>query len=256
MPYKVPSYWLTELDILTGRVELLVAGYPVSVDLTARDLEQVYLPLLARLATRAEAEGRLLAGLAGIPGGGKSTFAAVLSHVATHVLGPDTLIVVGMDGWHYPNAVLDRRTTRGVDGRDIALQQRKGSPESLDVESLVNALNRLRTTDASVSLPVYDRTVHEPIPDALSVPPETRIILVEGNYLLMTQPPWDRVAERLSPKLFLDCAPDVARERVIARHIRGGLTVDQAADKFERNDELNTETVRSTAINADHVIRL
>jgi pantothenate kinase len=207
--------------------------------------ENIYLPLLAMLDVSAKSD-RVLAGLAGIPGSGKSTFAAALAGVATRVLGSNALVVVGMDGWHWPNAVLDARMTR----------ERKGGPDSFDTAGMVEALGRLGCGDRPVAVPVYDRTVHEPVADARVVPAEARIVLVEGNYVLGDTPPWDAVSRLLSPKLYLECDGEVARRRVIARHVRGGMTQAEAETKYERNDRINGEIVAPTADRADVRIRL
>jgi len=266
-----PDAWSSHISQLLGPVALEVAGYATTIEITEPQLKQVYFPLLAVLAgfTRPGSEperpppgfadhsgARTLAGLAGIPGSGKSTFAAVLAHAARHLLPPDVLAVVGMDGWHFPNAVLDQRTTRDAAGRVAPLRQRKGGPESFDVLAMAAALRKLATAEAPVSLPVYDRRVHDPVEDALTVSPATRIVLVEGNYLLGNGPPWNGVSALLRPKLLLECDPDLARERIIARHVRGGLTPELAAAKYEANDRLNTEAVLGATSRADLCIRL
>ncbi len=251
----VPDAWLERTSSLVGRRQLNVAGLEVAVDVDRHQVERVDLPLLAMLDDRARTE-RVLAGLAGIPGSGKSTFAAVLAHIAEQVLGPGALAVVGMDGWHWPNAVLDARTTLDGEGREVPLSERKGGPESYDAVAVAEALGELRHADKAVAVPVYDRTLHEPVADDMVVPRDARIVLVEGNYVLGDEPPWDAVSRLLSPKLFLECDADAARRRVIERHVRGGLTPDEAARKYDRNDRLNCGIVEATADRADGVIRL
>jgi pantothenate kinase len=194
-----PPSWTDLTRDLAGPVTLDIAGYAIAIEITADQLARVYLPLLASL-TESTADGRrVLAGLAGIPGGGKSCFAAALAHVAQRVLPADCFMVVGMDGWHWPNAVLDQRTTLDTAGKPIPLRRRKGGPESYDVAALIAALRELRTADRPVRLPVYDRQRHDPVSDVLTVPPETRIVLLEGNYLLNSMPPWDQVGALLEP---------------------------------------------------------
>jgi pantothenate kinase len=257
-----PDEWTLLMDELTGVITLTVAGYRTDVELTPDALERVHFPLLAELVPKTESGHRVLAGLAGIPGAGKSTFAAAMEHVAGRVLGPRVLLAVGVDGWHWPQAELDRRTTRGPGGEPIALHERKGGPDSFDVASLVEALDTLARADGEVRLPVYDRTLHEPVPDELLVGPETRIVIVEGDYVLSDvslmddEPGWDEVSHRLSPKWFLECGPTIARARVVGRHIRGGLSPDQASAKYEVNDGPNTMTVLATADRAERRIRL
>lgn len=226
-------------------------------DVSKHHLEQVYLPLLAWLdKTQREAGRRILVGLAGVPGGGKSTFAAVLEKASRPLMSPDQLKVVGMDGWHLPNAVLDARTTTDAEGHAVSLRHRKGSPATFDVNGLVDALTRIAQEEKTVHLPAYDRTLHEPVPDAISIPPATRIVLVEGNYLLLHEPPWDQVAGLWDRRLFLDCDPAVARDRIIARHERGGLSPAEATRKFGTNDQPNTQTVLATRDQADMLITL
>lgn len=250
-----PSIWLERICVIAGPVTLDVAGYATHVDITTDQLERVYFPLLALLDERA-ADQRVIAGLAGVPGSGKSTFAGSLAHVANHVLRPSRLAVVGIDGWHYPNSILDQRTTTNAAGQPVPLSQRKGGPESFDVAALAEALQRLTSTDTAIRLPVYDRRRHEPVPDGLSVSPEVRIVLLEGNYLLSDAPPWDAVRSMLMPTLFLASEQTLARERVIARHIRGGCTPTQADAKYACNDQLNAKIVQATAGQADFIVQL
>lgn len=251
----LPIDWVQKIPALTGPIELVVAGYTTLVRLTTEELTHLYLPLLRTLdRQRRVQDTRVLAGLAGIPGSGKSTFAEMLKQVADRVLGDDRVAVVGMDGWHWPNAVLDARTTRDEAGNAIPLRQRKGGPESFDVDALIQCSRALRDAKGDVRLPGYDRKLHEPVPDALSISAAVRIVLVEGNYLLSRTPPWDRVSEVLSPKLLLTCDAGVTRERTIARHIRGGMSAKEAADKYEMNDQPNADIILRDASNADLVI--
>ncbi len=255
-PFAYPAEWASKTSGLIGARTLQVAGYDVTVPITAEHLDRVYLPLLAILANHAVGDRRVVAGLAGIPGSGKSTLAAALAVVGAQIWPADRLIVVGLDGWHYPNSVLDRKTTTDESGRVIPLRKRKGGPQSFDVSALAAALESLRATDRFISLPAYDRRLHDPVPDAIRIPPQTQVVLVEGNFLLSTDPPWDEVSRLLKPKLFLEEASAVARERIVQRHVRGGASIEQALEKCRSNDLLNMSIVRRAAFNADFVIQL
>ena len=248
--------WLDQTRHLIGPQVVKVAGYDVAVELTYPMLARAFLPVLGRLNDHGP--GRIIAGLAVIPGGGKSTFAAVLQKIADLVL-PGQLATVGIDGWHYPNAVLDARTTRDPQGNLIPLRQRKGGPESYDIDAMLADLQRLREARTAVSLPAYDRTLHEPVADALTVGPDVRIVLFEGNYVLggvAGVPAWDQVAAVLAPRMYLVADRAAAEQQTIARHIRGGLTPEQARDKYDRNDRLNTDLIEATAGRADLTISL
>jgi len=250
-----PAHWLKRLEGLPPQLTLEVAGYTVSVPVRRDELTGVYLPLLNLLQAKLGETRRLVAGLAGIPGGGKSTFVVTLARLADVLFGMSRVVAVGMDGWHWPNAVLGSRTTTGPQGETIPLRQRKGGPESFDVDAIAAAVRELQEGGRAVSLPVYDRRLHDPVPDGISIGPGTSIVLLEGNFLLEAKSPWDRVSGLLRPRLFLECDPAVARDRVIARHARGGASPDQAARKFEANDRLNTQSVLATTGNADYLIR-
>lgn len=251
-----PDDWPGKLAGLPHRLTVNVAGYPITVEVTRGQLRQAYLPVLSLLQQSLGTDRRIVAGLAGIPGSGKSTFAAVLNRLADVLWGMGRLVTVGMDGWHWPNDVLDTRTTTDEAGNAVPLRRRKGGPESFDVDAIISALKRLRSSAGAVSLPVYDRRLHDPVPDKLTVGPGTTILLIEGNFLLERRPPWNRVFDLLGPRLYLECDPAAARDRVIARHVRGGMSPDDAARKFDENDRLNIDVVLATADNADHRIRL
>jgi len=271
-----PADWLKPAASLIGTVTLEVAGYATPVAITVEALQRAYLPLLAMLNEQARSR-RVLAGLVGVPGSGKSTYAAAMTLLADRLLGEGVFAAVGIDGWHLPNAVLDRRTTSDAAGQTIPLRQRKGGPESFDVPALIDALTRLEADAGPVNLPAYDRRLHEPVPDRVLISPRTRIVLVEGNYLLgiaageprqRREPPalqegcpaetptWNTIAAMLSPRFLLTCDPAIARLRVIERHVRGGCSRQEAERKYEHNDGLNAETVLRHADRADWIIEL
>ena len=250
-----PPSWSRSIGALTGEFTFDVAGLPVTATLTERLLERVYLPVLSLLEERA-AGGRVVGGLAGIPGSGKSTFGAVVQYVADRVVGAGAFAVVGMDGWHYPNAVLAELTTRDSTGTVVPLSRRKGSAESFDTAALARAIAEVKRAGRDVALPVYDRRRHEPVAAGVVVPTDARVVLFEGNYLLNDTGAWAAVSSQLSPRLLLRCDLGVASERVIARHIRGGSTPTEAAVRYDENDRLNTEVVLACAERAEVTIDL
>jgi len=273
-----PADWLKPAASLIGTVTLEVAGYATPVAITVEALQRAYLPLLAMLNEQARSR-RVLAGLVGVPGSGKSTYAAAMTLLADRLLGEGVFAAVGIDGWHLPNAVLDARTTLDASGRPIPLRQRKGGPESFDVPALVDALTLLKADAGPVNLPAYDRRLHEPVPDRVLISPRTRIVLVEGNYLLgiaagepsrqgrqkplalqegcpAETPTWNTIAAMLSPRFLLTCDPAIARLRVIERHVRGGCSRQEAERKYEHNDGLNAAIVLAKAHQADWIIEL
>lgn len=223
-----------------------VAGFRETVSISPAELVHGYGALM-RLLRRAnrEAGRRIIVGLAGIPGSGKSTTTAVLAELWREALLEPPIAVVGMDGWHLTNAELDRRFYVAPDGSTLPLRRRKGSPPSFDAVRLAEALRAIRNADHEVRIPVYDRTRHEPIADAGLVPSEAGIVLVEGNYLLLDEGPWADVYATLDLPIWLDVDPAACREGILARHIAGGMRPQEAADKYAENDLPNAQIAMS-----------
>jgi pantothenate kinase len=194
-------------------------------------------PDIAHLLAAARSDGRRrLLGIVGGPGSGKSTLAASLS-------GPG-VAVVGMDGWHLANSVLDR----------LGRRDRKGAPDTFDAAGYVAFLERARSRDATVWAPEFRREVEEPIAGALGVPPDALVLITEGNYLLMTEPPWDRVRGLLDEAWFLAPDEDVRRARLIARHEHHGRSHAEAVARADGSDAANARAIALTAARADAVL--
>lgn len=193
------------------------------------------LDLAARIRELAS-DSRVLVGITGEPGAGKSTFATGL---AIH-LGDDA-IVVPMDGFHLPQAHLT----------DLGRRDRMGAPDTFDVDRFAALLSALRADDAPVAAPDFDRGIEEAVPDAILIEKRHRIVIVEGNYLLHDAHGWERIAPLLDVTAFLQLAANVRQERLIARHIRHGKTPDAARAWALGPDEDNAALIRSGANRAD-----
>src|SRR6185369_2313133 len=137
----------------------------------------------ARLLARAPGM-RLIVGIAGPPAAGKSTLAGALAEALADDGGADeagvAAVVVPMDGFHLANAELAR----------LGLADRKGAPETFDAAGFVHLLRRLRAGEDLVYAPIYSRTLHESIGGVIPVPSDVRVVVVEGNYLLLDHGPW------------------------------------------------------------------
>ena len=170
---------------------------------------------------------RLLLGISGGPGAGKSTFAARLAG-ELGAAGVATA-VVPMDGFHLPDAVL----------ADRGLADVKGSPETFDRAAFEDVLLRLRDTSRTVLAPAYSRERHAVVPDAIAVEPHVQIVLVEGNYLGL----WPGVREKLDEIWKLELPWETARERLISRRVATGREPAAAAAWVDRVDAANAMAV-------------
>ena len=150
--------------------------------------------LLARAEALLQRRGRCLLGIAGAPGAGKSTISEwLLEHLLTN--HPGQVALVPMDGYHLAQSLLESR----------GLEHRKGAPETFDGAGYVALLRRLRSeTSREIFAPVFRREVNDALAGAIAVPPETRLIITEGNYLLLDEAPWNQVASLLDETWFVE----------------------------------------------------
>ncbi|WP_370538396.1 nucleoside/nucleotide kinase family protein [Ideonella sp.] len=186
--------------------------------------------------------GRRLLGLAGPPGAGKSTVAALL----LAELG-DQAQIVPMDGFHLAQAELERLGRAG----------RKGAPDTFDAAGFVSLLQRLRTPvpGETVYAPEFRREIEEPIAGALAVPPELPLLIVEGNYLLLENGAWAGVRPLLDECWHVAVDQDQRLAQLIARHQRHGRSAEDARAWALGNDEPNARLVEAAAGRADWQLR-
>jgi len=172
---------------------------------------------------------RFIVAIAGPPGAGKSTVAEEL----LGLLPEGSAAVVPMDGFHYDDAIL---TAKG-------LRQRKGAPETFDVDGYEALLKRLRAADADVAIPVFDRSIELSRAAAAIVPHDVKFILTEGNYLLLDEEPWSRLAGLLDYTIFLDVPRDELERRLIQRWLDHGRTPEDGRNWVNSNDLPNVDRV-------------
>lgn len=189
---------------------------------------------------------RILVGITGPPAAGKSTLATSLADALRRDYGPDAAISIPMDGFHLANAELAR----------LGLADRKGAPETFDAAGFIHLLTRLRAAPDRevVYAPEFNRALNESIGSAIPVPASVRTVVVEGNYLLLPQPPWAPVRELLDLVLYVD-APTPARIEALLRRQRSrGLDRSAAHDWVHRSDEANAALIAATRDRADRIL--
>jgi pantothenate kinase len=185
---------------------------------------------------------RRILGLVGAPGAGKSTLAHALAKQ-----WPNAIQVVPMDGFHLANIELER----------MGRKQRKGAPDTFDAFGFIALLQRLRVQAAEevVYAPSYERTLEEGVAGAIAVQPSTPLIVVEGNYLLLSDSPWNQVQALLDETWFVDVPQDLRIGRLTQRHQKFGRNAKDAADWVQHTDEPNARRIVAERAKADVMFR-
>jgi pantothenate kinase len=197
--------------------------------------------LIARARALAQQGGRRILGIAGPPGGGKSTVARQV--VAE--LGEQARLVP-MDGFHLAQAELVR----------LGRRERMGAPDTFDAAGYAALLTRLKSDEPVVYAPEFRREIEEPIAGAIAVPKHTPLVVTEGNYLLLPDERWAAVKALLDETWYVETDEELRVQRLIQRHIQFGKTPEYARAWVVRSDERNADLVKATAHTADVLIRL
>ena len=184
-------------------------------------------------------QGRFLTALAGPPGAGKSTLAAAV----VAALGPGAK-AVPMDGFHYDDAVLVARGAR----------DRKGAPDTFDVQGFLHLLRRLRVED-EVAIPLFDRDLEISRAGADVVTAADRLLVVEGNYLLLNEEPWVQAAPLFDLTVWIDVPEAELDRRLQARWAHYGKTPEAARAWIDGNDMPNIRRVTQGSRAADVVVQ-
>jgi pantothenate kinase len=196
------------------------------------------------LEARAAAGGRVIAAIAGAPGSGKSTLAEKLAG-KLNARTAGLAAVLPMDGYHYDDLYLV----------PAGLRPRKGAPMTFDVGGLFHTLKRLRAREeAEVAVPVFDRKIEIARAGARLIPKSTPVIVVEGNWLLLNQAPWDRLQPLFDVTVMVEVPEHVLRARLRGRWERLGLSEAEIAAKLEENDLPNGRLVRDSSSPADWLL--
>jgi len=200
--------------------------------------------LLDRVRSLAGASNdRVILGVTGAPAAGKST----LAEWVARTLDESGLraVWVPMDGFHLADVALDA----------LGRRDRKGALDTFDGFGYLALLRRIRAETANpVYAPAFERELEQPIAGSIAVPPGTRVVVTEGNYLLAGEEPWPEVRSELTEVWYSEVEDVVRRERLVARHIRFGKAPDAALAWAETVDEPNARLIATGRERADLIV--
>ena len=270
--------------------ELTINGLPVRAEYTESSVKSIFQPLLADLRRkvadlRAEGAARpLIVFLAAPPGAGKSTLACFLEQLAEQAEGGKAAEIgtgdqtasgasasvdnggekcsfqtLGLDGFHHTAAYL--KSTKGMYSwecapHEVLLQSVKGAPESYDTALFAEKLRAVRNADGTpVFWPVYDRQLHDVVPDRIPVTGD--ILLIEGNWLLLNESPWKEITEECADEtIFIRAEEEQLRDRLIHRKVMGGKTEAEGTAWYDAVDGQNVRRVLQCSAPADLTLRM
>lgn len=190
--------------------------------------------------------GRTTLGMAGGPGVGKSTLAVQLVE-ALNSETPGVAAYVPMDGFHMRQVKLER----------LGIAADKGMPHTFEGGGFADFLEYAKSATGPVSVPLYSRKIEDVVDNAAFIEAEAKLLVVEGNYLLLANAPWWRIKPLLDSSVFIDVPRDKVKARLLKRHGEEGLfSEERNRAHVERVDLANYDLVQRSRGRADIVIDL
>lgn len=227
---------------------MLINGLPVGARYSRETIDRILVPLLLDLTRmQKEKKGRVLALFAAPPGAGKSTLLAFLEKLAAEHEEIGRVRILGMDGFHRRNACLLSHTLVR-DGEEMTMVRVKGAPETFDLEKLTERLEAVSRGE-NCGWPVYDRRLHDPVDDAVTV--DGDIVLVEGNYLLLEDPGWRELRNFADYTVLIRADADMLRKRLTDRKAKGMSSYEEAERFVDFSDMRNVRTCLERSGGAD-----
>jgi pantothenate kinase len=186
---------------------------------------------------------RTLIGIVGKPGAGKSTVVEEISKK----FDSKTVSIIPMDGFHLSNEELI----------SLGRRDRKGAPDTFNVEGFTSLIKRVKS-DSNVDhmFPIFHREIEASIADEGMVPKESKVVVIEGNYLFSEAHGWNGIYPLLDHSWFIEIDDEIRIERLIARHVRYGKTREEAEAWSRGSDETNARFIGLTANRAENRINL
>lgn len=201
--------------------------------------------LARRALALAPSGARVIVGIVGSPGSGKTTLARAVVQAANEEAGTAVAAYLPMDGFHLADATL----------KALGRGDRKGAIDTFDGWGFLALLERvLAERDHPVYAPAFDRTVGDPVAGSVAVDPGVRLVVVEGNYLLAPAEPWARIPSLLAESWFVATPEQERLRRLVERHVRHGRAPEAARAWAVEVDGANALLIEPTAAKATLIV--
>ena len=233
---------------MTEEYNVNINGIEVNARYDEKNINEIFYPLLKELTDlHRKSKRRVLVFLAAPPGAGKSTLASFLESLSAKKPELEEVQAIGMDGFHRRQEYLLSHTLIR-DGREIPMVDVKGTPETFDLEKLEDAIKKV-SSGKICGWPVYDRLLHDPVEDAITV--SKSIVLLEGNYLLLGVDGWDRLSSYADYTVQVRAEESMLRERLVSRRVASGHPSDTAGEFVDFSDMYNARLCLDRSKKAD-----
>lgn len=211
--------------------------------MTSSSMEQDVRRVVDLIALRRTGDIRTIVGVAGPPASGKSTLAeaVVLALNADAPSSAAQAVLLPMDGYHLDNRLLESR----------GLLARKGAPETFDAQGFCEDVIQLQTADRETFYPRFDREMDLSIANSIAIQPDTPVVVVEGNYLLLRGEPWSSLQDVFAATVFVCPSMEALKDRLKQRWLKHGLDAEAALLRATGNDLPNAKLVVNESVPAE-----
>jgi len=228
--------------------KLNVNGHMIDAQFDEENIQNIFIPLLQKWTTlQKEKQERILVLLAAPPGCGKTTTSLFLEFLSHQINGLTPIQAIGMDGFHQYQDYLESHYIKRNE-QMILMKEVKGCPETFNVNKLIEKIKETKTDDTF--WPLYNRSIHDPQENLVYI--DAKIVLIEGNYLLLDEEPWCQIHQLFDDTIFIEADSDELKKRLISRKMRGGTPYHLASQFYFNSDGVNVERVLKHSLKAHH----
>ena len=230
-----------------------INGIPVHAHYSDRAVEDIFLPFLRSMTALQKRLGRrILVMLAAPPGAGKSTLLSYLEMLSSGRDDIGRIQAIGIDGFHRRQKYLLSHTVIR-DGNEIPMVKIKGAPVTFDLEGLTRQIQKV-ASGKKCGWPVYDRMLHDPVEDAVTI--DGNIIILEGNYLLLDEDGWRDLRQYADYTVLIRAEEELLRTRLIERRMKTGVAEEASREFVDDSDMANVRICLERSLPADLILQI